>query len=484
MTVNYFIKCPVCERITRMRTPAGYVYSTPVRVHCMNCQTLLCGEFISDNEKIRAYYKPSNCDESKENRFDYYGEASGEMLCSKITAISGTIDNNIMPRISPVFSFMESISEEDRCNYIDYACYIDTLNQNRDISRIKYELYMNEKFDLIQNKYYKEALKAGYCLSDQFSVTRYIYYSMLFDCGGMFRKKEIKKILKDINYHFYHMDRKVLRSFLQVYNDDLRLKKAEEKILGILLSFVDISKYILPVIGFSLYDNAEVDLKIYGLSTCTFSDISKFFQDSFETLVEYCDIVACLDNVEIRGDYNSFANSYSISTFREQRKGNRLHYLTDTKASFFSHTIDIPDNSGEIRNAIGHNDYSYNGITQEIHYTAKGVSKSEYLVSIALECLSIAKSAYLMAFIIYELKRYHELILGNSAELNPIFYKGAHSQNHCPCGSQKKYRDCCKKKVEAKRVTLDKYPSKSSCSFEIPNGITSIGLKHLENIPF
>lgn len=29
MTVNYFIKCPTCNTITRMRTPAGYIFTFP-----------------------------------------------------------------------------------------------------------------------------------------------------------------------------------------------------------------------------------------------------------------------------------------------------------------------------------------------------------------------------------------------------------------------------------------------------------------------
>lgn len=77
MTVNYFIKCPTCNTITRMRTPAGYIYKTPVRIHCGKCNTLLTGEFVSDNEKEKAYYTPNNCEEVKPQAFDYFGEASG-----------------------------------------------------------------------------------------------------------------------------------------------------------------------------------------------------------------------------------------------------------------------------------------------------------------------------------------------------------------------------------------------------------------------
>ena len=83
MTVNYLIKCPVCGTITRMRSPAGYVYRTPVRIHCGKCNTLLTGEFISDNEKVEAYYVPLNCETVTNQEYDYYGEASGELICKK-----------------------------------------------------------------------------------------------------------------------------------------------------------------------------------------------------------------------------------------------------------------------------------------------------------------------------------------------------------------------------------------------------------------
>ena len=93
MTVNYFIKCPVCESVTRMRSPAGYVYSTPVRIHCGNCNTLLSGEFVSDNEKIKAYYKPISCLEVPPGDYEYYGEASGELICAKIISQKSNIDD-------------------------------------------------------------------------------------------------------------------------------------------------------------------------------------------------------------------------------------------------------------------------------------------------------------------------------------------------------------------------------------------------------
>ena len=70
MTVNYFIKCPICGVITRMRTPAGYIYKQPVHIHCGKCNTLLTGDFICDNDNVKAYFIPVNCS-TIDDTFDY-----------------------------------------------------------------------------------------------------------------------------------------------------------------------------------------------------------------------------------------------------------------------------------------------------------------------------------------------------------------------------------------------------------------------------
>lgn len=87
MTFNYWLECPVCKKITRLRSPAGYVYKTPVRIHCGNCGTLMTGYFISDSAKPRAFYEADNAREIKKQagdlEADYYGEVSAELLTHK-----------------------------------------------------------------------------------------------------------------------------------------------------------------------------------------------------------------------------------------------------------------------------------------------------------------------------------------------------------------------------------------------------------------
>lgn len=71
MTQNYFVRCPICGTTTRMRTPIGYIYKTPVRFHCGGCGSLLTGEFIVDNEKAIVKYIPINCEEVSPQDCDF-----------------------------------------------------------------------------------------------------------------------------------------------------------------------------------------------------------------------------------------------------------------------------------------------------------------------------------------------------------------------------------------------------------------------------
>lgn len=470
MTVNYFIKCPICDSVTRMRTPAGYIYSTPVHIHCGKCKTLLTGEFISDNNRIKAYYKSLNCEEVfNPEKYDFYGEASGEMVCSKIVCNSDD-DVTAIPAFSPVFSFMSSLEIEERERFIDYACYCASLHDNWDEEQIKYNLFLNREYDLIEKSYCDCAKQCGYILDSNINVQRYIYFMLFYDCGGLFREKDIKFKLTTINRAFRHLDRVSLSDFIGELNSVSRLKLALNKVFSVFFSYVKISKYLLPAVAFNLYkENSQIDRSKIGISTCTFKDINSFYLDTFEDLVECSDIIVGLDNIANRNSYDLFANKLDMHKFRMQRKGNKIAYLD--KRSPFSKVLDLPISTSEFRNAIGHNDYTYDGITQEISYSdkSKNISK-RYLLDIAVECVQLMQSACVLAFCIYELYRYENWVGKERAELHPIFYNGVKSQDRCPCGSGKKFKSCCKDLiVNMKKAQIQTYPQKANMRFDPAN---------------
>lgn len=466
MTVNYFIKCPVCGTITRMRTPAGYIYNTPVRIHCGKCNTLLTGEFISDKENAEAYYIPKNCEEVPLQNYEYYGEASGEILCKKIQLLPDTKENLIKsPRLSPVFSFLYSMSEDNKNNFINYTCFAYDLTKNWDLMQIKYNLFLNGEMDLIKEKYETDAKKLGYNLSSDFEIMRYVYCSFFFDCGGIFKRKEIKQILLEINHHFRHLNIQTLKEYINFLDEKNRILTIQTKLFEMMFSYMKILMNLIPAIGANLYDDSTtIDKETLGLTTCSFEDIKSFYQDAYENLADCCDLVVGLDNIENRGSFNMFTNKFDMDKFSAQSKGNRIKHLGHEE--FFAKTFNFLSDSNEMRNAIGHNDYNYKGIQQTIEYTVQttGEKRTSYLLDVAIESVKLMQSAYILMFFLYEIQRYKQRTDRESIVMNPVLYSKTKNQDRCPCGSGRKYKDCCKSKVAEMNKQLE-YPNKSCMNF-------------------
>ena len=112
MTVNYFLKCPVCGAVTHMRSPAGYISRTPVRVHCGKCTTLMTGEFICNESSCTCTFNPINCESVRCTQADFYGEASGELPVHKICPQKENLAG-LPPFLSPAMLFMNLIDIED-----------------------------------------------------------------------------------------------------------------------------------------------------------------------------------------------------------------------------------------------------------------------------------------------------------------------------------------------------------------------------------
>lgn len=475
MTHNYFLKCPVCQTVTRMRTPIGYVPKTPVRVHCGKCDTLLTGEFFIDNNKLRIKFTPLNCEEVLQQSFDFFGEASGEMLCNKVIACHAEgEDIALLPmgRVSPVFDFMSSIPEPARIRFINYACYCISLVDNWDQSRIKYDLYLNKKKDLLFEKYAEETNKLLCEKDSDLGALQLAFRSLLYQLGGFFKILDLEKILTQINYHFSHMKPEQLRTYLSRLRENDRLSLAQNKVFKIMYDFVRVSTNLIPAIGVLYYTEPDhIDKEQLGISTCSFEDIKSFYQDTYESLIDCCDIIVGLDNIENRGNFDTFKTNMTLEGFRKQPKGARIHGLTEPE--FFVQIFNLPTVSSSLRNAIGHSDYVYNGAKQTISYKEKAGNSTvltTYLIDIALECCNMMRSTLVLAFIVYNLMRYDMRKDSEPMPMHPMLYKNVRTQSFCPCGSKRKYKQCCKGIIDQQTYTSEMldYPMKAEFTWKAP----------------
>ena len=446
MTFNYFIQCPVCNTVTRMRSPAGYIYRTPVRVHCGKCNTLLTGYFISDNDNGKTYFEPKNCKEVSSMPYDYYGEASGELLCKKITYLPDE-GLTIPPFISPAMSFLMSIENEERDSFIDFATHLSYLSESWDEKRIPFDLIINNSIEYLKDNYRTTAENEGYDLDSANGILCYYYYLYFCSIGGVFTKKSLVSNLRKINYEINHLNKLSLLDFISYLQGEDRLFQAQKRMFEIMDSFIGISSYVTPAIGAMRYkEPGLIDKQTLGISTCSFNDIKAFYQNAYEILADFCDIIIGLDNTKYRSQYESFTVNLNMEEYRKQSKGNRIKRLSQSEC--FSSIFSLRDDSNELRNAIGHSDTKYNGVTQIIEYRPNSqnpsVIRSTYLLDVAMQCVELMRSSIMLSMVVYKLLFLASRVNNTPCQMHPIFYSGIKGYSRCPCGSGVPYRQCCK----------------------------------------
>lgn len=458
MTVNYYIKCPICGTITRMRTPAGYLYKQPVHVHCGKCKTLLTGEFICDNENIKAYFLPGNCKTINDDKpeYEYEGQTSGELLSYKIIPVKKGCRDIIPHTISPAMSVMMEIEHSYLEKYISFAKKIEKTNLIWQNERSLYDLFFNRNYSLIIKNYYDTAKKYGYNLSNDYDITRFVHFSWFNIIYGIFRPNTLNKILISANYEFAHLNRIAITEFYDYYTATNDLLQIEKKLFKTFDDFLKISLNIMPAISTQYYSKSFEEDNLRGLSTCTFDDIKNFYLDSYETLAELSILIKAFDNIKYRGSYKTVDSNMDFEDFKKLTKGNKIKILD--KNEFFSKLFNLSDSANKLRNAIGHNNYEYNGFTQSIEYCPNidkpDVKLSVSLLSVAISCIEQMKSTMVLVFFIFELMRTGESKKIDFLPIHPMFYKNIGSNNNCACGSGKKFKKCCRDYVEKNKKTF------------------------------
>ena len=449
MTVNYFIKCPICGTITRMRTPAGYIYKQPVHIHCGKCNTLLSGEFICDNDNVKAYFVPVNCSAIDDTlNYEYEGQTSGELLSQKITFVEEKERDKMPHTLSPVMEVLFQINQESLSKYIGYAKKIENLKAKWARERISFDLFFDGKYNLIIQNYAATALNNGYSLKDEYDVARYIHYSWFNYANGIFQPNVLNRYLREINYVFFHLDKEEVGKFCGYYFCEKSVFSIEKKLFKTFDDFLKISLNLLPVISTQYYNNPYVEDEKKGLSTCTFEDVKTFYLDSYELLADLSIVIKALDNIKYRGNYDAFPGVLNFEKLTKLSNASKVNVLDKTE--FFANIFNLNDSANKLRNAIGHNDYEYNGFTQIIKYypdkTRSNIIYEASLFSVAKACVEQMESAVILAFLFFEL--YRTMETDKYLPLHPLFYSKTGSNNHCPCGSGKKYKKCCREYVE------------------------------------
>lgn len=180
----------------------------------------------------------------------------------------------------------------------------------------------------------------------------------------------------------------------------------------------------------------------------SFEDIKQFYLDIYEVIGEIILLPISLNNIKYRQKFQCVETSNnkinSIDDLKSATKGKKIQYLNQNE--FFTEILRIKLNS-RLRNAIGHNNYKYNGITQNITYipNSKKSDKIEsiFLLEFAIECINLVRGLIILDEILYQVRKIQYIQEGCVPKITlKDFFNKVGRNEKCPCGSELKYKKC------------------------------------------
>lgn len=483
MTVNKVAICPICGKRTWLRiVDGGYLSEYPIRIHCMNCHTLIKGTYTMEGggsaKGLRLYNANAvACDATQAKtdegtdyfivrNADYIAEISGELPCQKVRAYDKkTMPESIVLRTDNQTSLLGRIEQLRR--------FTVNLAEWERKKSIAFQLLEDGRFEFLR-----------IALGDRMGGFK-------FPCDS--REKSLhclqETVLQEsetlfINPDQYHTILSLLNTLSKVSQDDLHsftdrlggiqsLIEVYQTAIEVFSRFMSVYPYLLPAETFMRYKNFDQQL---GISTCSFTDIKTFYQDSYESLLSIIFVPICLDNILLRGSYLSF-NPSVFSKLEKREKdvkaveqqgrvfddyewflsfdhGMKLSRLQRQEP--IQSIVALPGNR-YLRNGIGHNNIRYDGLSQIITaYDQKDPTKINLtlsLMSMAIDCLKLARSAVVLSEIALFIIRRECMDSSNHCIIHPRFYHDTGTYDVCPCGSGKKFKWCCKPFVDGLTVS-------------------------------
>lgn len=431
MNVNYIVKCRICGSLTRIRIPLGYIRNFPIRIHCGKCNSIIKGNMVVDNENISYHADFLNVDVISNGKPNYFSEVSGELPSNKVEDCLNKDWMDYADRMPGLNAIMQ-VGFENKEKLILRITNLSKEIEKWDDTKVIFNLLRNNNYEFIPKLLKEDIDIKEYPMNNDIEIHRAVHYTLLKFMKYIFIDKELNKCIIDINKEISIINIEEYNRLLLYLDKENYLEKAYNEILDMLFKFVDILPNLLPAISAMQYKSLNYTEQ--GISTCSFEDIKTFYIDAYEKILSYIHIPMCLDNIKYRNKYNEFDKQQTLEDFLKESKGNRLKKITEIE--FFSSLIKFPIDN-KLRNAIGHNQYEFNGITQIITYKPnekkQEIIENKYLMKMAIECIQLMQYMVIIQDLIFQMIRKKNYNKGIKTRVNSIFYKKIGVNEKCPC---------------------------------------------------
>lgn len=413
MNTNYYVKCRICNSITRVKLQVGWMDEHPVAVWCGRCHVLLNGTAIMDQENVRVRMQFKNADLIFDEKIspDFFQETSGEFPTFKLVNEGHEI--SMLSSARP--PFIRNAYNDNINRFRHYSRKMINLNNTGwyDLNCI-FELWKNSE----NNIYLENALKNNNIFpvnaqNDECHIPWGIHQLFVNVSHCMIDKEKCSDISTTLDklstIHPHELDK--FKNRLQTQDYLINIKR---KIFDLLDQFVKIFPNFIP--AYCIYiENKSNDFNYLneGITTTSFELVKNFYVDCYELLADLVPILIGLDNILKREHFDclrTFLDKKSIIGNYEElfSKPNPIKVRFYDQYKEEINLIDI-DFNYLLRNSIGHYDYFIESQNQVIYYN-KNISnvidtnkfdKKIYLLEFTVECLNLFQNIIFMENIIY-----------------------------------------------------------------------------------
>lgn len=461
MMINKIAVCPICGKRTWLRIQdGGYLNEYPIRANCINCRALIKGVYIMDPKSPYKGLHLLNAEIEEQDpdpdtltmpNVDYVAEISGELPCKKVYTYEGGLPTS--PFLAAV-DHLESV--EARIERLKY--FTKNMMDWRKRKSIAFELLDEGSVEYIATALNNKMGDYKYECDNYLKALHCLQEVVLEETKYLFLEPGQDEYLANLRMRLAELDKDSLQEMASQMGGVEDIILTYRKIIEVFSSFMNVYPNLLPAETFMRFIDKEHCND--GIATCSFGDIKEYYQDAYEAILLLMYIPVCLDNIATRGDFKAFDIGLfadvkpthikrDFKWYRSLDNGTRLNKLNVSEQ--YQAVIDLPANRF-LRNGIGHNNVKYDSITQIVTaFDLRKPNKIKYqnsLMSVAVDCIGLARSAVIMSEMILYILRQEFRTEGIRTVMHPRFYKGIEPNMKCPCGSGIKYKKCCRTEVD------------------------------------
>ena len=301
----YYVKCPVCGKVTVLKIQAGFLDRHPIRFNCGKCKISLYGEVFFDAPKITLNMCRGKIINEVQNP-NFLLSVSGEFLCQKLIPI--TSNNEIHTSMSP---FINTINLMGFDKYDEFKlCITNSLNY---ISKQQnHFIICNQLHFLKQVNYLKNELsylpKDLYPLNNEADLYRAIHFvnRLFYEIINKEQAKAIADLIfKEIDEYIQN-NKTEFFNLIKYFDNIGLLDKWEYNIFQLSKQIIENFYKFIPIIGEKYYskDINQIE-QTYSINTISFEEIEPIYFKCYELLSDMLPILIAYNNLKYRNNFET-----------------------------------------------------------------------------------------------------------------------------------------------------------------------------------